>query len=91
MDSTEKRLARRQLATMLVSCACNHVDSEQRRTLSAVVDELIADVADAVNREPEFGTLFDAYLELDVWSALRRRWLEAAAQSLMHAADPTVR
>jgi hypothetical protein len=91
MESIEERLARRQLATMLISCAHNHVDSEQRRVLSVVVDELLADVADADRRGPAFGALLDVYLELDVWHQLRQRWLTAAAETLMRAADPTVR
>ena len=91
MHSLEEQLARRQLATMLVSGAHNHLDGEHRRLLSGVVDELIADVADATRRGPDFGPLFDAYIELDVWSQLRQRWLAAAAESLIRAADPTVR
>lgn len=88
-------LVRTQLATMLISAGHNFVGPGHRQMLNPVIDELVADVADALGRRPEFGRsgpefgdAFDAYLALDRWARWRGQWLVTAAETLMVLGEP---
>lgn len=56
--------------------------------LNPVIDELVADVADALGRRPGFGDAFDTYLALDRWARWRGQWLVTAAETLMVLGGP---
>lgn len=59
---TDEFLVQSQLATMLISAGHNFVGPGHRQMLSPVIDELVADVADALGRRPEFGGLLQVWL-----------------------------
>lgn len=88
MESTAEVLARRQVATILISSGYNLTGPGHRCVLNPVIDELAADVADALARRPPFGEVLDAHLELDLWGGLRHRWLTTASETLMTVAAP---
>lgn len=81
-------LVNRQLATMLISAGYNHAGPGHRQVLDPVIDELAADVADALGRRPDFGDAFDGYLAVDRWGWWRAQWLTTASETLMILGGP---
>ena len=89
MESTAEVLARRQVAALLIATAARMVGPTHQQELRPILDELGADIADAIGRMPPFGETMDAYLALDVWAELRSTWLRAAGRTLLKLATPT--